>query len=586
MQINRNYHAAQYFISAVIRAGVHHFVISPGSRNTPLILAATAEKKARCFSAVDERGAAFFASGIARSTKKPVALLCTSGTAAAEYLPAIVESFHQRIPLIVCTADRPSYLQNMGANQTINQQHLYGTHVRYFADTGLPQPTRRYFSALSAKIQRGLSKLHTNPGPIHFNFPFEKPFEPDAVTDEIRKNAAISNLPFPVLGLPEARPLKNILTALRIFLASKRPLILCGPMPSSPHFAEVISRFAEEYQIPVFADIASNLRHAKRQRNISFNYDTMLKTAKENWKYYADCILVFGRTMTSASVDRYLSENKAPRLIVNEFGDRFDTPGKHRSVIVHSDPAYFLGELKAHLRERKWVGPAQEKALISGCEAEVRTQKKMLLRSTKGFHEPFLVSAVAEALPSGANLFLPNSLFFRDFDNFAEALPQGVKVFQNRGASGIEGNIASAAGIAATDTAPSYLIIGDVAFYYDINSLWLLKKHSIPLKILLLNNRGGRIFDHLPVSRYPEALREFFITDTNLEFAGIIAGFGCEYARVTDDSTLRPALAKVKESRGPIVAEILIDPGLSLAARDEFRTTVGKRLKALLAGDS
>ncbi len=582
MKINRNYFWADIFINSLLDADIRHIIISPGSRNTSLTLAAVDNKDIKAISVIDERGAGFFALGLARSINKPVVLMCTSGTAVAEYYPAIIEAYQQRVPLIVCTADRPEYLVDTGANQTIRQSNIYKNHIRFFADFGLPQPTLKGIQTYRKKIEKGLdTAIFENRGPVHFNFPFEKPFEPHTTTDDIsldvftratEEKLHISADQNKNEGHVPAATLKKIE---KVLSASKNPLFLVGPGDFEDDFYPLVNELARRYNAVIFGDAASGIRFTnKALSNLVANYDTFLRGRALPEEFQPDVIIIFGRTMTSVLVEKLLTTSKDFRIVINTYGDRFDPTDKNRLIINRKSKSFLL-DMLALPQKKKAAGKSNLLSYMKKADAAMERKKKKILSPKGKIQEAELVNIVIDALPANSTLMLGNSLPIRDYNNFASPVKKKIYVKQNRGASGIDGITATAFGLAFENKEHTFLVTGDVSFYYDINSLLIGKKYRIPLTILVMNNNGGRIFDMLPVAQYGNAFKEYFVTSPDIDFKPLVQGFKGNFYPVKTKEALTASLRKCLKSKTFNVIEILVDPEYSADKRNELRRCIG-----------
>jgi 2-succinyl-5-enolpyruvyl-6-hydroxy-3-cyclohexene-1-carboxylate synthase len=583
MKINKNYLWADIFINSLLDAGIKHIVISPGSRNTSLTLAAVDNQEVKAISIIDERGAGFFALGLARFINQPVVLMCTSGTATAEYYPAIIEAFQQRVPLIVCTADRPEYLVDTGANQTIRQANIYKNHIRFFTDFGLPSPTMKDIQAYRKKIAAGLSTaIFKDKGPVHFNFPFEKPFEPHSSTNDISLDvfAKITERKpqIPEIGnFNEGHiPAAALRKIERVLSSSKNPLFLVGPGDFDEDFYPSVNELARRYNAVIFGDAASGIRFTKHAlSNVVTNYDTFLRTQNIPAEFSPDVIMIFGRTMTSVPVEKLLSESKDFRIVINTYGDRFDPTDKNRLIINRKSKSFLLDMLALPAQMRS----AKNNNLLSYMrkkDASIEARKKKSFSRKGKIQEAELVNFVIAALPDNSTLMLGNSLPIRDYDNFASPVKKKISVKQNRGASGIDGITATAFGLAFENKEHTFLVTGDVSFYYDINSLLIGKKYGIPLTILVINNNGGRIFDMLPVAQYGDAYKEYFITPPEIDFKPLVQGFKGNFYSVKTKEALGVSLRKCLKSKTFNVVEIVVDPEYSAKKRSELRKFISE----------
>ncbi|MCE1189396.1 MAG: 2-succinyl-5-enolpyruvyl-6-hydroxy-3-cyclohexene-1-carboxylic-acid synthase [Ignavibacteria bacterium] len=566
--------AASLFAEILLANNIKHVVISPGSRSTPLVLAFSMHPGFNCHPVIDERGAAFFATGLARAAGTPVVLVCTSGTAVAEYYPAIIEAYQQRIPLIVCTADRPEYLWGTGANQTIFQTDIYQNHIRYACSPGLIEPTKTGLRKLRDCTEEAIRvATHTNKGPVHINFQFEKPFEPESFTDTIAASVttqAFNCKQFTKNKLPgvSQKALKRVFNKLH---EAKRPLILVGS--SLPLFDEqkAIVQFAKSYGAPIFAEIGSGLRTLPAaSTNIISNYDSILRSPSGTLIDQPDLLIIFGRTMTSAALDKFIHNVQAPRIIINEYGDLFDST-KNSRIILSATARTFLEEYSRHDFTVNKTDRNKYRLHLKKLNGKIEGKKSTMFSGKGAIHEPELVNIISNLLPGESNLFIANSMTYRVFDDFASPNNSRITCFHNRGASGIDGLIATTAGIAAGTVKPTFLAVGDTSFYYDLNSLWLLKQKRIPLIIFLFNNNGGRIFDILPVQKYKSILSDYFTMPVSYDIEKVVSSFAGGYFRVDSLEGLDKAYNEAREKDTFSVIDIQYSPEYSREMREQLR---------------
>lgn len=579
-KVNKNILWATIFFEQLAKLGVKHVCVSPGSRSTPLTLAAAYNKKFTCLKIIDERSSAFFATGIARTTGAPVALICTSGTATAEYYPAIIEAYQQRIPLIVCTADRPPELINRGANQTINQKNLYGNHIRFFADAGLPATSRRKLKAIKKLAVRAFAiSSSTDKGPVHINFPFEKPFEPETYTDNIPVNLKLKYIHRRELKKKSEVVPKGLKSLLKMIEKAKKGLIIVGPDQHNSKFPQLINTVAEKTGFPIFADGASQLRFGKfSAKNVIANYDALLRSEYFVNDFSPDLILHFGRTITSKGLEQFLEKTSAPKFLVNEFGDWFD-PSNNAQNALAIDPSLFCQtllrnkSLKLTAEKREWG------RFVASANLSAEKVKEKTLTNSLFPNEPKTINLLLKNLPEKANVMLSNSLPVRDFDFFASNLEKEITVFHNRGASGIDGIVSTALGIASVSKNPTILITGDLAFYYDLTSLLTAKQYNIPLIIILVNNNGGGIFQFLPVSKYKKVFEQFFTMPHSLSFKNLVKEFGGNYSLLKKQSDFEKHLIAALSAKNFSVLEIKTDAISSLKLRKDYWENVSDLFK-------
>jgi 2-succinyl-5-enolpyruvyl-6-hydroxy-3-cyclohexene-1-carboxylate synthase len=586
-KINRNYFWAETFIRELASIGVKYACISPGSRNTPLTLAAAYNKNIKSYVHIDERCSAFFALGLAKASETPVVVISTSGTATAELYPAIIEAYQHRVPLIICTADRPPELLDVGANQTINQNNLYKNHIRWFFDAGLPEPIPRRLKHIKALAKRAVfESLIRSRGPVHINFPFRKPFEPDVFTDEIGDEVLeLSNL-----VIAEKRDLyketeKDVLAekwfkeVASLLIKYEKGLIIAGPENYNPLFHNACQALAEILNYPVLADGASQLRFGKHsKKNIISNFEGFLRAEKFAKNLQPDIIIQFGRTMISKALDGFLEKCNSIRFIINEYGDWFD-PSNRANAAFACKPYLFCKMMKDFLHSKnfkrnsgKWLKKfkdADETAL------EV---KNRLINNSKFPNECRIIDEIVQLLPDGSQLMISNSMPIRDFDYFASNISKNITVYNNRGASGIDGILSTALGIAKANKVPTFLLTGDSAFYYDMNALLSARKYSIPLIIVLINNNGGGIFEVLPVSKYGKVFKEYFVAPHDLDFAPFVKTFGGIYKLVESWQDFKEKFYKALKEKNFSVIEIRTDAAKSLKLRENFWKEVSASL--------
>ncbi|MCK9209332.1 MAG: 2-succinyl-5-enolpyruvyl-6-hydroxy-3-cyclohexene-1-carboxylic-acid synthase [Ignavibacteriaceae bacterium] len=580
-KINKNILWSTIFFEQLAKLGVKHVCISPGSRSTPLTLAAVYNKKLTCLKIIDERSSAFFASGIARTTGKPVVLICTSGTATAEYYPAIIEAYQQRIPLIVCTADRPPELVNKGANQMINQKNLYANHIRFFADAGLPETSRKKLESIKRiAVQSFEISALTNKGPVHINFPFEKPFEPESYTDNIPLNLELKYATREELNGNIKSVSKDSETLIKLIAKAERGLIIVGPDEYNKKFPRLINAVSNKTGFPIFADGASQLRFGtSSKKNVIANYDALLRSEYFLKDFHPDIILHFGRTITSKGLEQFLENNYAPKYLINEFGDWFDPTGSAKNSLAMK-PFLFCQKLleaesliKLTTEKKRWL------KFLTTANSTSEKIKSNIFAASVFPNEPKTINSLLKNLPLKANVMLSNSLPVRDFDFFASNLNKKITVFHNRGASGIDGILSTALGIAYCSKTPTVLLTGDLAFYYDLTSLLTAKQYNIPLIIILVNNNGGGIFQFLPIAKYENVFEQFFTMPHSLSFKNFVKEFGGNYSLIKKQIVFEKQMNKSLSAKNFSVLEIKTDAKTSLQLRKKYWEAVSNFYK-------
>jgi len=576
--INRNFFWATLFIEQLATLGLQNVCISPGSRNTPLSLALAKNKKFNKYIIVDERSSGFFALGIAKQTNKPVVIVTTSGTAVAELYPAIIEAYQQRIPLIVCSADRPFYLRNTGANQTINQENIFRNHIRSFVDFGLPQINKRKLNSLCKKTVEvvSISKFN-NPGPIHFNFPFKKPLEPNSFTEKI--NCNISD--FILTEEISSKSIKaNNINVLKGIQSSDKIIILVGWANYHPKFYSELIKLSKKNNIPIFADGTSELRfHKTNCKNIIVNHSSLLKINLFQKLMNVDLIIQFGNAPISQTVLNFLENIKVKKIFVNEFGDRKDS-SRNSGRIAKQEPTNFLKELSRIIDKKKFDNTWLKEIL--GSEGNCERLKSKIINKSKFGLEPRISNELLKIIPNNSNVFISNSMPIRDFDFFASKNNKGIEIFTNRGASGIDGIISTASGVASKSKQKTFLLIGDLAFYHNLTALSNLAENKIPLVIILINNNGGGIFNMLPIAKEEKHFEKIFTTPLNLDYSNFTKGFGGNYKLIKSWKHFQNTIENSISTKNFTVIEIKTDSVKSLELRKKYWEMLEQEIISLI----
>jgi len=572
MKINRNIFWTENFFDRIAGLGIKYVCISPGSRSTSLTLAAASNEKFKCFVHIDERSSGFFALGLAKASRKPVIIITTSGTAAGELYPAVIEAYQQRIPLIICTADRPPELVGRGANQTINQENLYGNHIKFFKDAGLPSVSIsgiRKIRLLAEEAYRQ-SKF----GPVHINFPFRKPFEPRSYTDEItEKNLKLiktikskEDVPEPKEDSFDRNLYKEILKSIN---NAARGLIIAGPSSFTNREKSDLMALAEKLNFPVLADASSQLRFGKvNKKKLVINYEGFFRSEYRN-NFTPDLILQFGRIPSSKAIENFLSNIFVKRYIINEHGDIFD-PWNNAAGIFKCPPSLFCKMIKESLGREHHPVESTWLNFFSKADNFCQIKKEKILTDSRFPNECRLIPEIINALPENTHLMISNSMPVRDFDFFAPIFDKEIYVHTNRGASGIDGIISTSLGIRKALNKPTLLITGDLAFYYDLNSLLTADKYRIPLVIVLINNNGGGIFRMLPISGYGRLTTKFFVTPHNLDFKPIVRSFNLNYKNIRSWDDLRKSIHSAFNQEKTTVLEIKANIKTSVVLRKKY----------------
>jgi 2-succinyl-5-enolpyruvyl-6-hydroxy-3-cyclohexene-1-carboxylate synthase len=560
---------ARLLLGSLARAGVREAVVSPGSRSTPFAWAAHQEPGLCVRTVVDERAAAFFALGQARATGRPTLLICTSGTAAANYFPAIVEASLAFVPLIALTADRPFEAQQSGSAQTIDQLKLYGDHCRAFFELGLPDAAPSALHGLRRMAAQAVARsLSPEPGPVHLNARAQKPLEPvPAQSDGERElarrvDALLAVGPTAVASQsrePDRRAVERLARACR---GAERGLIVCGPLsPEEAGDGRALAELHRRTRFPILAEATSQFRFRDDElaRAVIGSFDLLLRSPSFAERSVPDLVLSVGATPTSSGLERLLAAHPGvERHVIAPYGWP-DPQGTARSVTVGRVEAT-LHALASELgTQTPRAGGPWESWFVRAAEIARRSLDQALASSE--LSEGSAVRAALDALPDGALLIAGNSLPLRDIDAYAPSRPLAAVVLSQRGANGIDGLVAGAAGAASALGKPALLLVGDVSLLHDLNSLAIAAKLDTPLAIAVLDNAGGRIFEQLPVARLLEAdpkAAELWLTPPGLELEHAARLFGIGYAAPRSAAEVRSAVAAALEQRSATLLRIQV----------------------------
>lgn len=586
---NRNLLWAKVFVDELARSGLRAVCIAPGSRSTPLAIAFAEQPEITVYSLIDERSCAFFALGLALASEQPVAILCSSGTATANFYPAVVEAHYAGVPLLVLTADRPHELRESGANQTVDQVKLYGEHVLWAVDVALPeaQPPALALRNLRTLANRAYATANGNllslaKGAVHLNFPFRKPLEPIPVESDLTEvaDARQPGTPFTTISRARMAPSDEAVTSLAdVIRRSPRGLIVCGPRCPTGDFAARVSDLARVTGYPVLADSVSGVRYGEHMRDalIIGGYDSFLRHAQA-WPS-PGVVLHFGAMPTSQAIDDYLSA-AAPehRIWVSEDGVWKDAA--HLATDLLWTDAARLCEAVTQELERYPAAPDRAWASLF---ADAERTVWATFGSEPGGFDGAVLADVTELLPDPAALFVASSLPVRNLDQFSQPSEKSIRVFANRGASGIDGTISSALGAAAADPdVPLTLVIGDLAFYHDMNGLMAVKRLGIKATIVVINNDGGGIFHRLPIAKFDPPFTDLFETPHGLTFEHAAALYGLDYVRAENREAFRVAYAASQQSDRTTIIEVPTNAEHDLARRTAVMQAVRERLSAAI----
>ncbi|MFA9516180.1 2-succinyl-5-enolpyruvyl-6-hydroxy-3-cyclohexene-1-carboxylic-acid synthase [Halopenitus sp. H-Gu1] len=533
---NRNVLWANAIVDELASAGVSAAVISPGSRSTPLTMAFARHEDVHVFSQLDERSAAFFALGRARRTGEITPLVCTSGTAAANYHPAVMEADRGRVPLLALTADRPPELRDSGANQTADQEKLYGDAVRFYKDLPEPAATDRALTSVRTTIARAIEAAEgVDPGPVHLNVPFAKPLEPTPVPDDVPADldpAAETGREGPYVDRTSGatRIDDRDLRALADDLSVDRGLIVAGPADPPGLDPEAVTALSHATGHPILADPLSGVRFGGHTRvaPVIGGYDAYLSadlagTPPETWRD-PDVILRIGASPTSKRLRKYLAAVDADQYVVDPIG-RWREAEFTATDLVVAEPNRLCGDLS-----RLVAGGGASAWRTQWERADERAFE--VLEESSEFFEGRAVATIAESVPDPATLFVSNSMPVRDLDRFARPTTRNLTVDGNRGVSGIDGIVSTGLGAGSATTDDLTIVLGDLALYHDSNGLLALERLDLDATVVTINNDGGGIFHQLPIEEFDPEFTEWFKTPHGLEFESLADLHGLTYERI------------------------------------------------------
>lgn len=590
---NKNAVWAAAFMDELARAGIREVCLAPGSRSTPLVMGAVAEGRLRIWTLLDERSAGFFAVGLGRASGRPAAVITTSGTAAANLFPAVIEAFQSEVPLLVLTADRPHRLRGADANQSVDQLRLYGGHVRAFFESAPPTVTGPALHHLRSLACRAVGEsLGLPAGPVHVNFPFAKPLEPVEVPGDVPAGFEDS-FPEAASGRSGGRPFvrvtprrpavsrDEVVRIAALLQNAKRPLLVAGPSGDPERTGAAMLRVARATGAPLVADPLSGSRFRDPDGTAVMGaYDLFLRSERARTALEPDLVVRTGVTPTSATLAAFLDGHPGPHHVVIDPGFRWKDYMAVAHAYVRGDPAEFLAAVHAELSPRP-----ESSYTHAWREVEAVTRAAVIRGLGLGFFEGTAVHEVSRTAPDGAVLFVSNSMPIRDLDSYAPPRAGNVRILANRGASGIDGIVSSATGVAVAAATPTLAVLGDLAFYHDMNGLLAARDAGADIVFVVINNDGGGIFHMLPIRDFEPAFTKHFATPHGLDFRHAAELYGLPYARVDDRPSLTNALQDALAGGGTRIVEVRADRVESARRREEIQAAVLLALERMdLAG--
>ncbi|WP_300562602.1 2-succinyl-5-enolpyruvyl-6-hydroxy-3-cyclohexene-1-carboxylic-acid synthase [Companilactobacillus sp.] len=510
---------------SLISQNVYDFVISPGSRSTPVVLLlaeiAKDRPEIRLLIDVDERSASFFAIGLSKKSHQPTAIICTSGTAATEYSSAVAEAKLSNIPLVVITTDRPVELTNIGAPQAIDQDQLYGNNTKSFVEINVQDPAASLPDYISYESQRIVKLADRVPkGPVQINLPLRKPLMPEFNTEDPKISVLTNDF-----------QTKTRVEKITQLLTHKKVLMIAGPETENYHTK--LMELSDQKSIPLISDILSNTR---LEKSVTLNnFDLIMKTASKKLldSIKPDVILKFGGTLVSAPISNWLAQNRGNIEVI----DLTNKNLADHTLSSTEDIAISENDLIEQLLTENFSTDANYFEQLTSLNYLINEVESKHLTE---FSEMSIPRLIDETAPENSNIFLSNSMPVRDFENFYQGKLQRY-LYCNRGANGIDGVVSSALGMAFGHK-NNFLMIGDLALFHDMNGLMMAKRYQIPMTIVVTNNNGGGIFSFLPQSKADDYFEELFGTPQDLKIDKIAELYDFNYSLANDYDSLTQAL--------------------------------------------
>ena len=558
------------YIAALVdefyQLGVRHAVFSPGSRSTTMAMLFKEHEGFETYMNIDERSASFMALGIAKAHKEPTILVCTSGSAVAHYLPAILEAQYSGVPLIVLSADRPHTLLHVGAPQTVDQHKIFGTAVNYFEELAVPQEAHYYTYPRQVARKSYMKAMDTKKGPVHINVPLFEPLVPELSRNHFEAGRSSFKVVKPnysdIFACGEGN---NLLERY------ERILILAGPQIDVDE-ADMIRSFGEALQAPILADPLSNVRGCGTSK-VVISTDDALLAGKALWhELKPDCVIQFGQIVVSKRVQQMIASwTDVEYIEVNPTMDSMNPTGK---TTMHMQASI---DVFTHLHGKN----NSSDTYLNIWRRLDQAGKKQLSTAIDEPHcfEGRTIRELQKQIPEDGQIFVANSMTIRDFDYFWFSGESKAVLYGNRGVNGIDGTISTALGLAANGK-PTYLVTGDLSLFHDLNGLAVAKTHNLNLIIILHNNDGGGIFEYLP-QKGTKHFDYLFSTSQGLDYSGAAKLYGCGYTKISSPNELSSVLANVSQETGVHIIEIPTNREYSRELHKKY-TKVSVDMEALL----
>ncbi len=545
---NANTALASAFVEELARGGVRHAVISPGSRSTPLALALWRRAEIEVTVIVDERSAAFFALGAAQASGDPVALLCTSGTAAANYHPAVCEADESGLPLVVLTADRPPELSGIGAGQTVDQIKLFGSSVRWFCEVGTHAADDDGLLHYRSVACRALASARgeTRPGPVHLNLPWREPLAPVAVEGAVTATDPLAlegrgGRPLTAVTRIDLEPSVFLLDEVAGHIAEAISGVIVAGRQLDPELREPLAHLARASGFPILAEPTSQLRCGPHDRShIISTYDLLLRDEHFARSVVPDLVLRFGEMPTSKPLRAWLAGSGADQIVVDPYGG-WNEPSRRAAALLRADPTELASGWATRLEKEERGAP---KKWIEA-EAAARDALEQALDAKGPISEPALHLALGRAHRNGDLVYTASSMPIRDQEAFLPPREADALFLCNRGANGIDGLISSGIGAAHASGRPTTIVTGELGLLHDLGGLAALREIETPVRIVVIDNGGGGIFHFLPQesAMSAEEFEALLGTPRPLDVAKAAALFGLPHHRLDNLDDLPGALA-------------------------------------------
>lgn len=580
------------YIAALVdefyQLGVRHAVFSPGSRSTTMAMLFKEHEGFETYMNIDERSASFMALGIAKAHKEPTVLVCTSGSAVAHYLPAILEAQYSGVPLIVLSADRPHTLLHVGAPQTVDQHKIFGTAVNYFEELAVPQESHYYTYPRQVARKAYMKAMDTKKGPVHINVPLFEPLVPELSRNHFEAGRSSFKVVKPnyssVFGFDNRNNLTHINNVIdvannndstkeinNLLERYERILILAGPQIDIDE-AETIRSFGAALQAPILADPLSNVRGCGTSKVVISTYDALLAGQALWHELKPDCVIQFGQIVVSKRVQQMIASwTDVEYIEVNPTMDSMNPTGKTTMHVQASIDVF------THLYGKN----NNSDTYLNIWRRLDQAGKKQLSLAIDEPHcfEGRTIRELQKQIPEDGQIFVANSMTIRDFDYFWFSGESKAVLYGNRGVNGIDGTISTALGLAVNGR-PTYLVTGDLSLFHDLNGLAVAKTHNLNLTIILHNNDGGGIFEYLP-QKGTKHFDYLFSTSQGLDYSGAAKLYGCGYTKISSPDELSSALAKIGQESGVHIIEIPTNREYSRELHKKY-TKVSVDMEALL----